>query len=112
MKFTDEEIKDHEFALENFILRRKPPIEFQNLLQHSYQIQNNKIIIKTTRFDNEIESSLEIAKIVMDERPNIWNVFWKRFNEKWEIYDPEFNLNTLSSCLRVIDEDKNGCFFG
>lgn len=112
MKFTEEEIKDHKFSLDNFILRRKPPLQFQQLLQHSYKIKNNKIIIETIRYDNEIRNALEIAKIVLSERPNSWSVYWKRYNEKWELYNTETKLNTLSSCLRVIDEDKDGCFFG
>ena len=112
MKFTIEEIEVHKFTLENFILKRKPPAEFENLLKHEFKIKDNKIIIETIRFDNNIKRTTEIAKILLEERPNTWQLYWKRYNEKWEKYDSERPLITLSTCLKVIHDDISGCFFG
>ena len=41
-----------------------------------------------------------------------WTLYWMRRDRKWHLYDPETKKRDLSTLVQVVEEDKNGAFFG
>lgn len=50
-----------------------------------------------------------VAKIIFHNPSQEWRLYWMRASGKWWFYG---RFKTLDKALRVIDEDKNGCFWG
>lgn len=59
----------------------------------------------------EIHNS-EFAKIRYYKTRREWNLYWMRASGKWELYTPFPKSTHLEKIIKVIKEDKNGCFFG
>ena len=43
---------------------------------------------------------------------NCWQLYWMRASGKWEIYEPFPTATHLNKILKVVEEDKHGCFYG
>ena len=42
-----------------------------------------------------------------------WWLYWHRGKaDRWDMYDPSPEHDTLDDALTVIDSDVNGCFYG
>ncbi len=41
-----------------------------------------------------------------------WHLYWKRKTGKWWPYVPKKDVYTINDCIREIDEDGWGCFWG
>ncbi|WP_208952552.1 DUF3024 domain-containing protein, partial [Rahnella sp. ChDrAdgB13] len=39
----------------------------------------------------------------------VWNLYWMRASEKWELYSEE---RTLAAALNQVRDDIHSCFFG
>ena len=50
-----------------------------------------------------------IAKITLHKPSKSWHVYWCRASGKWNLYGVYKNFSTV---LKIIEEDKNGCFWG
>ncbi|OGZ64802.1 MAG: hypothetical protein A3A98_02180 [Candidatus Staskawiczbacteria bacterium RIFCSPLOWO2_01_FULL_40_39] len=50
-----------------------------------------------------------IAKIVFHNPLQEWRVYWMRASGKWWFYG---QYKTFNKVLKIIDEDKDGCFWG
>lgn len=50
-----------------------------------------------------------VAKMIFSKPAQIWKLYWMRASGKWLLYG---EYKTLDGVLRVIKEDKNGCFWG
>lgn len=113
--FTVDELKEINFTMENFMLRRAPAEEFKKLIDHTYTIKYSDIIIKTLRSsitNNEIINETIIAKIKFIKTSEEWKIYWVRYNEKWDEFKMDFKIKRLSTCLKIIDDDEQGCFWG
>ncbi len=52
------------------------------------------------------------AKIRFYKSKQLWNLYWMRANEKWELYKPFSESTHLDKIIEAIKDDKHGCFFG
>ena len=56
--------------------------------------------------------NIPFAKIRFYKSKQLWNLYWMRASGKWELYEPFSKSAHLDKIIKVIREDKHGCFFG
>jgi hypothetical protein len=101
--------------LESFIEKRRPPVEIREKLDVAFRKEGQIIEIFTIRphWKNENEKiETPIAKIKFVKSSAVWRLYWMRADLKWHYYEPAGEMSHLSKALVLIDEDKNGCFWG
>jgi len=54
----------------------------------------------------------DIAKLRYVRAADEWRLYWKRASGKWWLYEPHSLSKSLSSMVKEIDIDSDGCFFG
>ena len=101
--------------LQLFMKKRRPPEEIRNQLDIGYELENNCIELYEVRprWDKKEERlKFYFARAKYIKSRNIWKVYWKRASGNWELYEPAEEVRELSEFLRIVDEDKYGCFWG
>jgi len=63
------------------------------------------------RMPEDIRCS-EFCQMRYADFDNRWHLYWKRKTGKWGPYVPKKTVYTISDCLREVDEDGWGCFWG
>jgi Protein of unknown function (DUF3024) len=102
-------------VMENFVDKRRPPEHIRPKLDISYRIEELSVTIVEVRpkWDNpEIIRDHPVAKATIVKAKNCWKVFWLRADLKWHSYKPNPIVPSLSDFVRLVDEDKNACFWG
>jgi hypothetical protein len=102
-------------AMENFMAVRRPGPEIRHQLDLAYKIVDQQVIIYELRprFDDETKiMEFDVAKATFVKSRNIWKVFWKRANGKWNGYDPALTVKTIYDFVKLVDQDEYGCFWG
>lgn len=102
-------------AMENFLLRKKPPEHLRNQLDIGYKIEGQSIVIFEIRPQwNNPEIILEhpFAKTTFVKTKNKWNVFWMRADLKWHSYPPKPTVENLRAFIKLVEKDEHHCFFG
>ncbi len=102
-------------AMENFIARKRPPENIRHLVDLSYKIEDQSVIIFEIRpkWNNpEIKIESNISKVTFIKAENYWKVFWQQSDLKWHSYQPNPIVNTLNDFIKLIEEDKHHCFWG
>lgn len=102
-------------ALENFLDRRRPPVEMREKLDLGYAIEGQSVRIFEIRpmWHNPSEKmESAIAKFTYFKAKNHWKIFWMRANMKWYGYDPHLFAGTIHECLSIVEADVHGCFWG
>jgi hypothetical protein len=102
-------------VMENFLTRRRPPAHIREKLDINYKIENQHIIIYTIRpaFRNpadKIESP--VAKATYVKSTNTWKLYWMRANGNWYSYEPKPAVKSLAAFVKMVEEDRHGCFWG
>lgn len=101
--------------MEGYVERNRPPEKIRNKLDIGYRIDNQSVYIFEIRPDwlnPKIISEYDFAKATYIIRQDIWKVYWMRSNLKWFAYDPKPEVKKLSGFIKLVDEDKHGCFKG
>ncbi len=57
-------------------------------------------------------SCIEIFQVRYTDFDNRWHLYWMRKFGKWWPYDPKKPIFTVKNCIREVDEDVWGCFWG
>ena len=115
MEKDDQIINFHERIIRNFIEKRRPPVEIRHQVDIGYTIKNQVIEIFEIRpmwDDKKKKITIPIAKSRFIKSRSIWRVYWKRATGKWDLYKPQQEVKDLSEFLKIVDEDKYGCFWG
>ncbi|MBS1490107.1 MAG: DUF3024 domain-containing protein [Bacteroidetes bacterium] len=102
-------------VMENFLSRVRPPEHIKPQLDIGYRIDGQNIFIFEIRpqwKNPEIICEYEIAKTTFVKTKNLWKVFWMRSNLKWYSYTPKPTVKTVAEFVRLVEEDKHGCFWG
>ncbi len=102
-------------VMEDFMVRRRPPEEIRNKVDLAYKILNQSIIVYEIRprWDKpEIKIESVIAKTTFVKTNGVWKIFWLRADLKWHSYAPKATVKSVREFVDVIDEDKQGCFWG
>ncbi|MBW0176884.1 DUF3024 domain-containing protein [Sediminibacterium sp.] len=102
-------------VMENYLQRKRPPENLRAQLDLMYRIEEQSIIIFEIRprWDNPtvfIES--RVAKTTFIKSKNHWKIFWMRADLKWHSYKPNPTVKEIKDFVRIVDEDKYGCFWG
>jgi len=109
--------KIREFAVEKinkYLYNRIPPkrrLEIGFLVKAQY----NRITIAEKRplfRDPSRTSCSEFCQMRYTDFDNRWHLYWKRKTGKWWPYVPRKSIYSISDCLRELDEDNWGCFWG
>jgi hypothetical protein len=101
--------------MENFIEKKRPPIEIRNQLDIGYKIEDQSVILFEIRpdWDNpEIIKEYPFAKTTFIKKNNNWKVFWMRADLNWHTYLAKPTVKKLNDFTELVFEDKNHCFFG
>jgi len=116
MAFTDIEITEHLKVLETSLWScRRPPLALRDKIREGQRFAGQSIELFFVRpaFERPGEHTEDaIAKVQYVRTCDVWRLFWKRADGKWHRYPPCPEAVSLSSALRAINEDTNGCFFG
>ncbi|MEL6942608.1 MAG: DUF3024 domain-containing protein [Bacteroidota bacterium] len=101
--------------LENFLEKRRPPVEMRNQVDIGFSFVSQVVEIFEIRphfKDEDKILNIPIAKSRYIKSRGIWKIYWRRGNGKWEAYDPQFEVSSLSDFLKIVDEDEHYCFWG
>lgn len=114
MAFSEKELRRIEREIGG-LCRRRIPTHLQDKIRLRFAIANNDVLIHESRpdWDNPskwIES--DVAKLRYVRAADEWRLYWKRASGKWRLYPPHSPSKSLSSMVKEIDVDSDGCFFG
>jgi len=114
MAFTISELDIIKKEVDNFIFKRRPPENVRNQVDLNYKIDKQSIVIFEIRkmFRQEEMVDIPIAKATYVLKEKKWKIYWQRADLKWHSYEPQKEVKTLKAFLKVVDDDKFGCFWG
>lgn len=102
-------------VMEGYLINSRPPQEVRNEVDLNYKIENQSIIVFEIRcvWDNPSKKmELNVAKVTFVKAENKWKIYCFKSDMKWHIYRPAEKVNSLKEFVKIIQEDKNGCFRG
>ena len=116
MAFTETEIAEHSATLEaHFWAHHRPPLHLRDKVREGQRFDGASIELFFVRpaFDLPGEFVEEpIAKLRFVRTRDMWDLYWKRADNKWHRYAPCPETATLRAALDAISQDPHGCFFG
>jgi Flp pilus assembly CpaF family ATPase len=114
MAFTDTEFLKIQNEMNDFILKRRPPENIRNQVDLAYKIEKQSIIIYEIRkrFQQEGMVDIPIAKATFVVKEKKWKIYWQKSDLKWHSYEPHKEVKTIKAFIKIIEEDKFGCFWG
>lgn len=115
MAVTNLQVLDIIEVMEAFLERHRPPEDIRPKLDIGYKIEGQSIIIHEIRpFWRDASETVytEVAKTTFVKTKNHWKVFWMRADLKWHSYAPKPTVKTLKDFIKLVEEDKHGCFWG
>jgi hypothetical protein len=102
-------------TMEAYLETTRPPIEIRPQLDIGYELVGQSVILNEIRpvwrAPHDIQHQ-PYAKATYVKSRNLWKVYWMRASLKWDAYDPKPTVKTLRAFLKLVDEDKYGCFKG
>ncbi|HYG03351.1 MAG TPA: DUF3024 domain-containing protein [Chryseosolibacter sp.] len=115
MAVSNHQVLDIIEVMEAFLERRRPPEHIRAKLDIGYKIDGQSIIIHEIRPSFRGPSKMiypAVAKATFVKARYHWKVFWLRANLKWYPYDPKPTVKTLKEFVALVEEDKQGCYWG
>jgi len=115
MKDDKQIVSFHEKIIQNFIESKRPPINIRDQVDIGYSIKDQVVEIFEIRpiwNDKGNKITIPVAKSRFIKSRSIWKVYWNRANGNWDLYKPMEEVKDLSEFLKIVDEDKFGCFWG
>jgi len=110
-----ETINFEEKIIEKYVESIRPPLELRKKVDLGYSFANNEIILFEIRpqWNDETkfhEYPFVKAKYVKSQK--IWKIYWMRASGKWELYEYNPTVHSISSFIEIVEEDEHGCFRG
>ncbi len=102
-------------VMEGFLIKSRPPEHIREEIDINYKIENQSIIVFEIRpkWNNKSEKiEVNVAKATFVKKDNIWKIFWFMSDQAWHNYKPKPSVKFLKEFVKVIEEDKNNCFWG
>lgn len=115
MAFSENELREHEAALDAFLEKRRPPEHVRDQVDVDYRIEGQSIVIFERRaLWTEPGRTVEvpIAKTTYVRTQDTWKVYWQRRDRRWHGYEPQPEVDSLADFLAVVDADRHSCFWG
>jgi len=99
----------------NSYLSGRIPTSLKSEIGFLVKVQYNRITIAEKRplfKDPSQTSCIAFCQMRYTDFDNHWHIYWKRKTGKWWPYIPQKTVYTIKDCLRELDEDICGCFWG
>jgi hypothetical protein len=115
MAFDQFTYKRIETLTDEFIQKRRPPVDIRDQVDLSFRIDDQSVVIFEIRplWDNPAEK-IEgmIAKSTFVKSKKVWNIYWQRSDLKWHRYDLDSEVERFEEFLEVVDKDECCSFWG
>ena len=116
MALSELEIARVRRAVRAFVERRRPPPDIRDEVDLAFRISGQSVEIFEIRraFGGSPGEKIElpVAKATHVRSVRGWRVFWLRQDMKWHSYKPMPVVPTIEEFVALVQEDRNGCFFG
>lgn len=116
MALSEFETRRLEKAVGAFVERRRPAPHIRPQLDLAFRVWGQSVEIFEVRpkWRGAPGETMEhsVAKATYVRSREIWKVFWKRADLKWHAYPPAPQVGSIERFLALVDEDRDGCFFG
>lgn len=114
MAFIETQLEKIQNEMNEFITKRRPPENIRNQVNLAYKIEKQSVIIFEIRqkFQQEGFVYIPIGKATFVLKETNWKIYWQRADLKWHLYEPNEKVKTLKAFIKIVDEDKYGCFWG
>lgn len=96
-----------------FLEQRRPPAHVREKLDYGFLFYRHTVELLEIRpkWRKPGKNKFAFAKAVFVKARGAWKVYWRRASLKWHSYEPP-TARSLSAFLKLVNEDKHGCFFG
>ena len=114
-KRMPEDIREAALGRINHYLSVRVPSHLTSKIGFLVKAQYTRIIIAEKRplfGDSSSTSCSEFCQMRYTDFNNRWHLYWKRKTGKWWPYVPKNAVYTINDCLKEVDEDGWGCFWG
>jgi len=114
-KRMSEEVRESVLEKISEYLYNKVSPQHRSKIGFLVKAQYNRITIAEKRplfGDSSRTSCSEFCQMRYTDFDNRWHLYWKRKTGKWWPYVPKNTVYTINDCLREIDENGWGCFWG
>ena len=101
--------------MDKYLERRRPPAHIRPKLDIGYRVNGQSVEIFEIRpvwNDASKKMELPVAKSTFIKARGVWKIYWMRKDLKWHSYEPVATVGTVDKFLRVVEEDRYGCFWG
>ena len=115
MAFNAAETKKIEATMSAWIERERPPLHIREQLDLGFRIVNQSVDIFETRphWENATEKTITpVARATYVRARDHWRILWMRADAKLHRYEALPEVASLDAFLKVVKDDKHGCFFG
>lgn len=116
MAFTENEIAEYATDIEKYFwVHRRPPFHLRDQIREEQRFADQAIELFFVRPVFRLPGQWveePIARIKFIRSRNVWQIFWKRADNRWHRYPSKPEARLLSTALKVIHEDPHHCFFG
>lgn len=101
--------------MESFLIEIRPSEDIKSKLDINYKVEDQSVILFEIRPDwknPQEKREYNIAKATFVKKENQWKIFWFISDLKWHSYKPKEKVNSLKEFVKIVEEDKLGCFWG
>jgi hypothetical protein len=115
MVFSEFEIKRCQYAIDDFMKKRRPPPHIRKDLDLGYRIQGQSVEIFEIRprwQDPKKKIEIPVAKGTYVKTKGVWKVYWQKRDMKWHLYKPNPEVKSIEEFLDLVDRDEYACFWG
>ena len=115
MAFEQYTYKRIEALTDEFIEKRRPPVDIRDQVDLSFRIDNQSVVIFEIRpIWNDPTQKMEemIAKATFVRTQKIWKIYWQRADLKWHCYGPDPQVDRFEEFLEIVGKDEHCCFWG
>ena len=96
-------------------ISEKIPTHLQSKIKLTMKVYGSAITVyerRPLRTDPSQWSSLEVFQVRYTDYDERWHLYWMRVFHKWWPYIPSMTVYTIDDCIREVEDDGSGCFWG
>lgn len=116
MTVSEFEQRRYEKLLQDFCEQQGPRPHLHDKLQWGFTVDPEKRSVELFEIrplftDPTRKVQTPIAKARYVKAHNGWKVYWMRGTGQWVLYEPCPSVQSLEEFLKLVKEDRRGCFF-